>query len=183
MSAKEKPLTGNQEKFAQALASGMNQSDAYRSAYKVDKMTAKSIHELASKLAANAKVASRVKDLVGQIAQETVLETAGILREIHRLAQSDIGRIIDPATSRVLLPHELDEDTRAAIASFKIDEYGRIEYKFWDKNSALERASKIKGLFKEDNKQKSDPLNDLLQSLKGNVLGPVSEDKHGEDDE
>jgi len=59
------------------------------------------------------------------------------------------------------------------VASFKIDEYGRIEYKFWDKNSALDKAAKILGLYELDNKQKSDPLVDLLASLSGNVLGPA----------
>ena len=39
------------------------------------------------------------------------------------------------------------------MASFEIDEYGRIRYKFWDKNVALINAAKILGLFAADNKQ------------------------------
>ena len=46
----------------------------------------------------------------------------------------------------------------AAIASFKWTVDNGIEYKFWDKNSALERAAKILGLFKEDNKQRETTL-------------------------
>lgn len=176
-----KPLTPQQEKFAQEVVSGKSLSDAYRASYKVGKMTTKTINEAACRLAADSKVSARIKELSQAVAQETVLEAAGILKEIHRLASSDIGRIIDPATGRVLLPHELDADTRAAVASFEIDEYGRIKYKFWDKNSALERASKIRGLFELDNKQKVDPLAALLDGLQGKVLGPVKdEDDDGE---
>jgi phage terminase small subunit len=72
------------------------------------------------------------------------------LQETARLAFSDIGRIIGP-DGKVLLPNELDDDTRAAVSSFKIDEYGRIEYKFWDKNNASERLFKHQNLYKENN--------------------------------
>jgi phage terminase small subunit len=34
-----------------------------------------------------------------------------------------------------------------------MDVDGIIEYKFWDKNSAQERAAKIVGAFEKDNKQ------------------------------
>jgi hypothetical protein len=52
-----------------------------------------------------------------------------------------------------------------AIKSFKIDEYGRIEYQFWDKNAALEKAAKILGLFEKDNHQKGGILAGLPREL------------------
>lgn len=36
---------------------------------------------------------------------------------------------------------------------------------------SLDILAKINGMFEEDNKQKTDPLRDLLQSLGGNVMG------------
>jgi phage terminase small subunit len=96
----------------------------------------------------------RVKQLVSIRKQETIaglkLSTERTLLETARLAFSDIGRIIGK-DGKVLLPHELDDDTRAAVSSFKIDEYGRIEYKFWDKNTASERLFKHQNLYKENN--------------------------------
>ena len=56
-------LTSKQEAFAQAVASGMNQSDAYRAAYDTSRMKATSINVNASKLMADAKVAQRVEAL------------------------------------------------------------------------------------------------------------------------
>jgi hypothetical protein len=53
-------LTAKQEKFAQSVAGGMNQSDAYRAAYAAQEMKASSINVNASKMMADAKVAQRV---------------------------------------------------------------------------------------------------------------------------
>jgi phage terminase small subunit len=103
------------------------------------------------------------------------LNTERTLEEAARLAFSDIGQIIGQ-TGKILLPHELDDATRAAIASFEIDEYGRIKYKFWDKNAALEKLFKHQNLYKDDNKGKA-PLTQVavirlvaLEPLPGRVI-------------
>lgn len=56
-------LTAKQEAFCQAIADGMNQSDAYRSAYDAGKMKDSSITVNASKLTADTNVALRVQEL------------------------------------------------------------------------------------------------------------------------
>lgn len=56
-------LTAKQEAFAQAIVSGMNQSDAYRAAYNAGSMSAATINVKASELMANGKVAVRVQEL------------------------------------------------------------------------------------------------------------------------
>ena len=174
MSAKnEHGLTPQREKFAVEVASGKQSlSDAYRAAFNAARMKPETINEAASRLMADSKVAARVKALQAEVANRATLNAADILMELKKLAHSDISNIMDE-TGRVKLPHELDPQTRAAVASFKIDEFGRIEYKFWPKNNAIDMAMKHLGLFEKDNKQKSDPLVDLLASLSGNVLGPV----------
>lgn len=63
-------LTAKQEAFAQAIADGMNQSDAYRSAYNAGKMKPDGINVNASKLRADAKVALRVAELKKAIADK-----------------------------------------------------------------------------------------------------------------
>lgn len=165
-------LTPQQEKFALAVAGGKSLADAYREAYPASaKWKLESLHPKASALAADGKVQARVASLAKKVEEKFVIDTEKLLREATRLAHSDIAGIMH-SNGRVKLPHELDPETRAAVASFKIDEYGRIEYKFWDKNSAIERLFKHKGLFEVDNKQKTDPLTNLIKTLGGNVLGP-----------
>lgn len=181
MSAKnEHGLTPQQEKFAQEVAKGNSLADAYRASYKAERMKAETIYARASELAADSKVSVRVREIQAAAADRAELDSAEIIREIRRVAISDIAGIMHE-DGRVKLPHELDPVTRAAVASFEIDEYGRIKYKFWDKGNALEKAAKILGLFEKDNKQKTDPLADLLASLSGNVLGPAKETKEWKD--
>ena len=78
-------LTAKQEQFAQAIASGMNQSDAYRSAYDAGKMTAKSVNEKASALASDVKVSSRLAELKAALAAKAMWtreDSVYALREI-----------------------------------------------------------------------------------------------------
>lgn len=158
MSAKnEHGLTPQQEKFAQEVGSGKSLADAYRASYKASKMKAETVHEHASRLMAESKVRARVAQIQAAAADKAGLDAAAILLELKKLAHSDIAGIMTPE-GRVKLPHELDPQTRAAVASFKIDEYGRIEYKFWPKNAAIDMAMKHLGLFEKDNGQKAPPL-------------------------
>jgi hypothetical protein len=56
-------MSPKQEHFAQCIADGMTQADAYRTAYDASNMKDSSIHVNASKLLADAKVAQRVAEL------------------------------------------------------------------------------------------------------------------------
>jgi phage terminase small subunit len=67
-------LTGKQERFSQEVAKGSTQADAFRTAYNVEKMKDKSIHEKASKLMANVKVRARVEEIKATIEKETIQE-------------------------------------------------------------------------------------------------------------
>lgn len=167
-----RPVTPSQEAFARGVGAGLTQAEAYRQAYpKSQKWKAEAVHQQASRLAALPQVASRIAELQAAAAAAAGLDRARVLREVALLAHSDIAGIMT-AEGKVKLPHELDPATRAAVASFKIDEYGRIEYKFWDKGSALDKAMKHLGLFEKDNKQKGDALAELFALTSGNVFAP-----------
>lgn len=60
-------LTAKQETFAQAIASGKTQADAYRLAYNADNMKDASIWSKASVLMSDVKVTSRVEELRGKL--------------------------------------------------------------------------------------------------------------------
>ncbi|MAX61564.1 MAG: terminase [Porticoccus sp.] len=78
-------LTPKQEKFAQAVASGMNQSDAYRHAYTVKSMKPSSVNVNASKLMADAKVSQRVADLRKPMAEAAQVTLRGHLEDLKML--------------------------------------------------------------------------------------------------
>ena len=56
-------LTAKQELFAQCIADGMGQTDAYRTAYDAEGMKDVTLYPLASKLLSNHKVATRIAEL------------------------------------------------------------------------------------------------------------------------
>ena len=79
-------LTPQREKFAQAVASGMNQSDAYREAFKVRAGTKlSSINVNASKLMADTKVLQRVEELRAPIAKRAQITLESHLEDLQRL--------------------------------------------------------------------------------------------------
>ena len=121
-------LTAKQEQFAQAIASGMNQSDAYRSAYDAGGMKASSVTEKASELAANVKVTSRVTELQAQLAekqlwtrQDSVTELADIARGAESKAAEKIAAI-----KELNLMHGFNAPTKIELGGVLIHRIERV---------------------------------------------------------
>lgn len=178
MTEKRKPLRPQQEAFAKeyvkALASGGTQLEAFRKAYPNQKGSDKVCAVTASRLADKPHVRERIKELQQAMDREFAIENKDLLEEGTRLAFADLRKLFHN-DGRLKAPHELDDDTAKAIASFKRTDkkvgdvtYTTYEYKFWDKNSALERLYKHKGLFEVDNKQKGPST---LEALYERIVG------------
>ena len=119
-----------------------------------------------------------------------------VAREIARISFFDPRKMF-AADGRPLAITELDSDTAACVIGLDVlEQYegsgedrhlvGLIKkYKIADKNSALDKAAKILGMFAIDNEQRKDPLASLLQAItSGNssAFNPVSRDPaHDED--
>lgn len=85
-------LTPKQEAFAQAVAQGMNQSDAYRSCFKVRKGTKPdSIHQSACRVMSNVKVASRIQELRAPAVKAVAITLEEHLRELADLRDKAAG--------------------------------------------------------------------------------------------
>lgn len=85
-------LTPKQEKFAQCVASGMNQSDAYRAAYACEGMSDPAIYVEACRLAQDPNVSLRVSELQKPIAEKVGITLESYISEMHemkKLALSD----------------------------------------------------------------------------------------------
>jgi uncharacterized protein YicC (UPF0701 family) len=79
-------LTPKQEAFAQAIVTGVSQSDAYRSAFNV-RVTTKpeSVNQAASKLMADTNIASRVAELREPVAKRAQITLESHLDDLLRL--------------------------------------------------------------------------------------------------
>ena len=79
-------LTPKQEAFAQAVASGKNQSDAYRMAYRVrEGTTAAAVNQHACRVMALGKVSARVEELRAPVVQKARMTLEGHLEDLMRL--------------------------------------------------------------------------------------------------
>ena len=87
-------LTPKQESFAQAIVSGMNQSDAYRSAYKVRANTKSAcVNVAASKLMADANVSLRVDELRKPAVKKAQMTLESHLARLQALSEAAEGEM------------------------------------------------------------------------------------------
>lgn len=80
-------MTPQMEHFARLVAEGKNQSDAYRGAYKAEKMKPTSINEEASRMMANPAIAARVAFLRNEFAPISRLTLEMHIEELERLKE------------------------------------------------------------------------------------------------
>lgn len=82
-------LTAKQEAFVKNIIEGMNQADAYRSAYPNQRMADKTVWETASKLMKNPKVVARLAELRDALAKPTIMNAQQRLEWLTKLIQSE----------------------------------------------------------------------------------------------
>lgn len=84
-------LTPKQERFAQEVASGKSQADAYRAAFNVRASTKpETIHKRASELMRSGEVAGRVEELRKPIVEEVGITLKGHLEDLKRLRNAAV---------------------------------------------------------------------------------------------
>lgn len=78
-----KPLTPKQEKFAQCVASGMTQADAYREAFGQSNMSDKTLIVKASQLMAKDNIGIRVQELQNESAKVIPITVQDLINELE----------------------------------------------------------------------------------------------------
>lgn len=79
-------LTAKQEKFCQSIADGLNQSDAYRSAYNAGAMKPETVQSKASILMADGKVRARVIELRAALSDKALWTREDSVRALKTIA-------------------------------------------------------------------------------------------------
>ncbi|EPL59938.1 phage small subunit terminase [Stutzerimonas stutzeri B1SMN1] len=80
-------LTPKRESFAQAVASGMSQADAYRAAFDASRMKPETIQSAASRLMADSKVSARVEEIRAPIVQKAQITLESHLERLKQLSE------------------------------------------------------------------------------------------------
>lgn len=132
----------------------------------------------ASELLKDPKIREMIAKATEKASAASDLNAENVLREIRRIAFSDTRKLYREDGS-LLMPHEWDDDTAAAVAGVEtMEEFsGRSaerklvgftkKTKLWNKVEALDKAAKHLGLYERDNAQRAPNL--ALQVL---VVGP-----------
>lgn len=176
-----KKLTPNEKIFADEWLVDRNGIRAYRKAFKSCKSDA-AAGVGANKKLKKANVKAYIEARLEKISKKLEISTERVLQEDARIAYSDIGELFNGPT--LIPPADLPENVRRAVSSVKVterksgeDSFERVyEYKFWDKGRAIERLDKHLGVFEKDNKQKTDPLVDVLKEIAKRSAPLVSDD-------
>lgn len=82
-------LTSKQEKFAQEVASGKSQADAYRAAFNCAKSKPETVQAHASRLMADGKVSARVSELKAQLSEKALWTREDSVQILSTIARDE----------------------------------------------------------------------------------------------
>jgi phage terminase small subunit len=112
-------LTAKQETFAQAIADGLGQADAYRMAYDAEGMKDESIYPQASKLMKNPKVATRIGELKAQVADKQLwtreMSVKGLISAYRIALEAKTSTGMTAAVKELNIMHGYNEPTKLSV--------------------------------------------------------------------
>lgn len=173
-------LEPRQERFVQEYLIDLNGTQAYMRAE--PGTTEKSARTLASRMLAKVNVQKRIAAERSKTAAKLELTRERVLAEYTKLAFFDMRQAYHDSGA-LKLPHELDEDTAAAIAGYEtveMDGGGKDapplqvrKVKWADKRAALDSIMKAQGWNKSDVGTAENPLVLFLSQVQGSALPVV----------
>lgn len=121
-------LTAKLERFClEMVKPDTNQSDAYRAAFKPKRAKAKTIHEEASRIMANPKVAARIKELMAPVIERVQVTRAQWLKKMEAFALADVRKMFDEFGNPIEIP-QLGDHEAAMIEGFEFcEDYTKVK--------------------------------------------------------
>ena len=112
-------LTAKQEAFAQGIADGLGQADAYRMAYDAEGMKDESVYPQASKLMKNPKIATRVAELKSQVVEKQLwtreMSVKGLMSAYRIALEAKASTGMTAAVKELNIMHGYNEPTKLAV--------------------------------------------------------------------
>jgi hypothetical protein len=129
-------LTAKQEAFAQAIADGLGQADAYRMAYDAEGMADSTIYPKASRMMNEGKIRTRVDELKSMVVEKQLwtreMSVKGLI-QAYRIAQdAKTSTGMTAAVKELNVMHGFNEPTKLSITGSMIQ---RIQREVIDDNS------------------------------------------------
>ena len=129
-------LTAKQEAFAQAIADGMGQADAYRMAYDAEGMKDNTVYPKASRMMNVGKIRARIDELKSQVVEKQLwtreMSVKGLI-QAYRIAQdAKTSTGMTAAVKELNVMHGFNEPTKLSITGSMIQ---RIQREVIDDNA------------------------------------------------
>ena len=118
-------LTAKQEAFAQGIANGLGQADAYRMAYNSNTASDSSIYVQASNLMKNSKVALRVAELKSQVADKQLWSREMSVKALVAAYREGSGAVKVSAVKELNAMHGYNEPSKLNISGSMIQRIQR----------------------------------------------------------
>ena len=119
-------LTAKQEAFAQGIADGLGQADAYRMAYNSNTASDSSIYVQASNLMKNSKVALRVAELKSQVADKQLWSREMSVKALVAAYREGSGAVKVSAVKELNAMHGYNEPSKLNISGNIITRIQRV---------------------------------------------------------
>jgi len=119
-------LTAKQEAFAQGIADGLGQADAYRMAYDAEGMKENSVYVNASKLMKNAKVTQRVSDLRSEVQEKQLWSREMSVKALVAAYREGSGSVKVSAVKELNAMHGYNEPSKLSISGNIITRIQRV---------------------------------------------------------
>ena len=155
-----------------------NATACYKLTFRPKKMKPATINNNASTLLNTDEIQARIVAIRNEVADKAGMSEAEILKIAGHMARAKLADFYN-ADGTLKLPDEWTEEMKHAATVLKSEELfaGRgddrlkigeaREVRLCDKNQAVDRWFKHFGLYEKDNKQKIDPVRDLLAAING----------------
>ncbi len=108
-------LTAKQEAFAQAIADGMGQADAYRMAYDAEGMKDNTVYPKASRMMNEGKIRARVDELKSQVAEKQLWSREMSVKALVQAYREGSGSVKVSAVKELNAMHGYNEPSKLSI--------------------------------------------------------------------
>lgn len=119
-------LTAKQEAFAQGIADGLGQADAYRAAYDAGDMKDNTIYPRASELMKNSKVAARVAELRSQVQEKQLWSREMSVKALVQAYREGSGAVKVSAVKELNAMHGYNEPAKVALTGNLVQRIERV---------------------------------------------------------
>ena len=129
-------LTAKQELFAQCIADGMGQADAYRTAYDAEGMKDSTVHPKASRMLNEGKIRARVDELKTMVVEKQLwtreMSVKGLIQAYRIAQEAKTTTGMTAAVKELNVMHGFNEPTKLSITGNMIQ---RIQREVIDDNA------------------------------------------------